>query len=383
MPKKDKLNSAPSGKAKPGSAKAKKAASEALHEEFTLMNPMGAVAVNNTEAYVFVFWNDGNLWRCSWSGSKPSWANHGISEGTKNLWSPLGATVVGGNRPYVFTEDDNDNVVVNWLSESGDWSWSDLGQPRAGIDFEYGAVTLGADGPYVFCRGSDYDLWGGCYSDGEWGWFWQRGAPVHIWDSMGTTVINGNRPCVFVKGGDGNLWVYWWSDKGSPSWFNLGKPGGKDLGSYGDAVTVGHDASHVFFASGGNLWMRFWNPGGWSWADLGRPKKEVSVQDWMMEATVIKGNRPYVFVAGEDENLWVYWWSDKGLGSWYNLGTPNGLKIWYSEGSMGAVTLGDDNACVFMRCSDYNLWVNSESPKGRAWFNLGIPPANNKPTPVK
>jgi hypothetical protein len=88
-----------------------------------------------------------------------------------------------------------------------------------------------------------------------------------------------------------------------------------------------------------------------------------------MGAITVDGGRPYVFVKGNDGNLWVNWWSGKAWG-WSNQGTPSGVSL---ASSMGAITVDGGRPYVFVKGSDGNLWVNWWSGSAWNWANQNTP----------
>lgn len=99
-------------------------------------------------------------------------------------------------------------------------------------------------------------------------------------------------------------------------WDNLGKPPGVNIRTPLGALTVMDTTSaqraHVFVEGNDfNHWVNWWNGSQWSWTNLGKPAG-ANIHSPMGALTVMdtpsSAQRPYVFVLGNDGNLWFDWW---------------------------------------------------------------------------
>jgi hypothetical protein len=62
-------------------------------------------------------------------------------------------------------------------------------------------------------------------------------------------------------------------------------------------------------------------------------------------AITVDNRRPYVFVKGSDDNMWVNWWSGTAW-NWANQGRPSGINI---AGAIGAITLDGGRPYAFIK----------------------------------
>jgi pimeloyl-ACP methyl ester carboxylesterase len=346
---------------------------------------VGAVTVMDTPTspqrpYLFVECSDGNLWCRSSTGSAWNWDNMGKPLGA-NIRGLLGAVTVmdtptSPRRPHAFVEGDDYNLWCFYWSGSA-WSWLNMSKPPgANILGLVGAVTVmdtptSPQRPHLFVSCSDGNLWCRSSTGSTWNWDNLGKPPVaNIRGLLGAVTVmdtptSAQRAHAFVEGDDYNLWCLYWS--GSVwSWLNMSKPPGANIKSSVGAVSVmdtpiSPQRPHLFVAcSDGNLWCRWSTGSDWSWLNMGKPPVaningpvgSVTVMD-----TTTSPQRPQVFVEGDDHNLWCR--SSSGSAwSWLNVGKPQGAN---PRGLLGAVTVMDTNTSpqrphVFVEGDDYNLW---------------------------
>lgn len=94
---------------------------------------------------------------------------------------------------------------------------------------------------------------------------------------------------------------------------------------------------------------------------VSRPRGSISVM----------GTRPYSFVSGADDNLWVNWWSGKAGWAWSDQKRPPGVKLGMS---MGVVLVDSQRPYVFVKGNDGNLWANAWSGTAWVWAKQAPPP---------
>ena len=279
---------------------------------------------------------------------------------------------VNGQVPGGFTVSIVHSVVHKW-------NWTNMDKPQtANIRGLMGAVTArdtptSPERPHVFVEGNDFNLW--CrWSDGAaWNWTnMDKPSGVNITGLVGAvsvmdTPTSPERPHLFVVGNDGNVWCRW-SSGTAWSWTNLGKPQTANIRGLMGAVTArdtptSPERAHVFVEGNDfNLWCLWWSGATWSWLNMGKPSGvniiglvgAVSVMD-----TPTSPERPHLFVAGNDGNVWCRWLSGTAW-TWTDLGKPAGANI---RGLIGAVTVMDtptspQRAHVFVEGNDGNLWVD-------------------------
>lgn len=171
---------------------------------------MGVITVDGGRPYAFVKGSDGNLWSNWWSGSNWSWSNQGKPRNNISIKESMGAMTVDGGRPYIFVKGSDGNLWSNWWSGSN-WSWSNQGRPNRSISVEKSmgsSALFGGKRPFIFVKGSDGNLWLNSWSGSNWSWL-NLGKPsgsVTINKSMGIYKVGGNGPRVFIRTNDGDIW---------------------------------------------------------------------------------------------------------------------------------------------------------------------------------
>ena len=260
------------------------------------------------------------------------------------------------------------------------WNWSNMGKPAgANIHSLMGAVSAmdtptSPQRPHLFVAGNDGNLWCLWSSGSAWNWLnmgrppgvgsvGQMGAAVSVMD----TPASPQRPHLFLVGNDANLWCRLWSGS-AWDWRNMGKPPGANIHSLMGAVSAmdtptSSQRPHLFVAGNdGNLWCLWSSGSAWNWLNMGRPPgvgsvglmgAAVSVKD-----TPASPQRPHLFLVGSDANLWCRW-SSGSAWDWGNLGKPAGANI---HSLMGAVSVMDTPTApqrphLFAVGNDGNLWI--------------------------
>jgi hypothetical protein len=139
---------------------------------------------------------------------------------------------------------------------------------------------------------------------------------------------------------------------------------------------------HVFIEGNDyNLWCFYYTGNNWSWTNMSKPPGvnifaafgAVTVMD-----TPTAPQRTHLFVLGNDGNLWCRW-STGAAWHWSNMGRPSTANI---RASMGAVTVKDTPTSqqrphVFVEGNDYNLWCFSWTGGSWTWTNLSKPQGAN------
>jgi hypothetical protein len=135
---------------------------------------------------------------------------------------------------------------------------------------------------------------------------------------VGTLTVD-QRPYVFVQGSDGHLWVHWWTGS-AWRWDDQGTPPGVGISGPIGVLTVmdtptSPQRPYVFVqGSDDHLWVNYWTGSRWDWADQGRPSIRIGFTRLFKRVfdsvgTLTVDQRPYVFVRGSDDHLWVHWWT--------------------------------------------------------------------------
>jgi len=329
------------------------------------------------------------------------WTNRSKPEGV-NISGPVGVLTVMDNtasaqRLYAFVRGSDENLWTNWWTGSA-WSWANQRRPADVSIVGSGSVLTvmntptSSQRPYAFVRGSDGNLWTNWWTGSAWSWDNQRKpADVGISSPLGVLTVmdtptSSQRPYAFVQDNDGNLWVNWWI--GEWRWDNLGEPPDPvNVHGPGGVLTVkdtpaSSQRPYVFMpGNDANLWVNWWTGSAWRWDSLGRPEG-VSVRSLLGVLTVMdsatSAQRPYAFVLGNDGNLWVNWWI--GEWRWSSLGKPpDPVSI---SSPVGVATVMDtpispQRPYVFVLGSDGNLWVNWWTGGQWTWANQGKPEGEN------
>jgi len=227
-------------------------------------------------------------------------------------------TVYLASGPFLFFEDGNGNLLVNWFA-NGSWSWSSLGIPP-GVDID---------------------------------------------QPIGVTTVDGENGLVFTTGSDGNLWCCTCTQGGTGTWANQGTPAsGIVMSQAVGAVSMGTTAFAFAIGSDGNLWCS----SGGTWTNLDTPSSAVLLGS---QVGVTVASIAYVFVLGSDGNLWCCLVPPNGMGTWSNQGCPSGVAL--SAGA-GATTLNDANSDVYAFAIDSTGNIQSNWVENPTWTNLGLPP---------
>jgi hypothetical protein len=270
------------------------------------------------------------------------------------------------------------------------WHWSDQGTPgNTTVAERVGTVSMRQPGGgpdnrvHTLVRGSDGNLWANWWTGSSWLWS-ILGAPTTGFASAVGVIrygdgFGGHQAYTFVRSGDGNLWRNVWSGSGS-TWINHGAPAGGVAEGIG-AITVRDNPQQAerpfVFVRGndGNLWLNSYTGGSWVWSNQGTPGGGISAAVGVTTVKESPGSpeRPYAFVRGGDGNLWLNWWSGSSWG-WSNQGTPGGGIA----AGVGAVAVKNNSGSperpyAFVRGADGNLWLNWWSGRAWAWSNQGAP----------
>lgn len=326
---------------------------------------------------------------------------------TANLRGLLGCvtvmdTTTSPQRPHVFIECDDYNLWCCW-SNGSTLSWLNMGKPGGvNITGMVGLVTVmdtptSPQRPHLFVTGNDGNIWCRCVIAGNWNWV-NMGKPpsANIRGLLGAVTVmdtptSPQRPHVFVEGNDYNLWCLW-SSSTAWSWLNMGKPPSANITGLAGLVTVMDTTSspqrpHLFVnGNDGNIWCRYVFGPDWHWLNMGKPPA-ANIRGLLGAVTVMdtptSPQRPYVFIEGNDSNLWSLW-SSGSAWSWQNMGKPLTANI---SRPTGAVSVMDtpqtrQRADLFLTGNDGNLWLRATSAVEGSWQNLGKPPTANIKSPV-
>ncbi len=134
------------------------------------------------------------------------------------------------------------------------------------------------------------------------------------------------------------------------------------------AITVDGDRPYIFVkGNDGSLWCHYWVNGSWRWDSHGTPAGVTIAESY--GAITVDGGRPYVFVKGGDGQLWCQCWINDTW-SWNCHGTPPGVTL---EASYGAMTVDGGRPYVFVKGSDGQLWCQCWINDTWFWNCHGIP----------
>jgi hypothetical protein len=338
------------------------------------------------------------------------WRKLGQPEGAGGIAGPVGVTTVmdppeGAQRPFVFVHCGDGNLY-RMRPVSGQWEWGNEGQPTPAVFVEgpVGVTTVkdypdAMQRPYAFVRGSDGNLWLNWWAYDHWEWSNQGNPPglASIDGPVGVTTVmdspqGAQCPYAFVRGSDGNLWVNSWHGT-QWSWSNQGRPSifVSVAGPVGVTTVKDYPAAeqrpYAFVrGSDGNLWLNWWAYDHWEWSDRGRPggSPNLVVEEAVGVTTVMDGpqaaQRPYAFVRANDGCLWSHWW-DGTRWNWTNQEEGGHATVF----GVGVTTVKDfpdaaQRLYVFVRASDYQIWINWWSYDHWEWSDQHWPTGSGDAT---
>src|SRR5437899_2479711 len=160
-----------------------------------------------------------------------------------------------------------------------------------------------------------------------------------------------------------------------PAWYwtRIGPTAGGRAGAVGvGAVTVqdtpgAYRRPYVFVLDGGgNLWINWYDGTAWQVINRGTPGVPlttpvgaITIQDGLTNP-----QRPYVFVWGRDNNLWLNWWNGSTW-LWDNRGNPGSFAFRGEVAGARSVrdaASGQDRPYPFIVGASgsrvYDLWLN-------------------------
>lgn len=351
---------------------------------------VGAVAVADasdaaSRPYLFVRGYDSNLHLNWWSGTAWQWDDQGTPAGGSVIGS-VGAVTVqdsasSGQRPYAFVIGDDSNLHVNSF-DGAKWVWNNHDAPggrrvREGV----GVVTVrdtpsSAERPYAFVIGDDFHLWLNFWTGSVWTWTDLGTPPGHkVSRPIGVTTVRdtpsaGDRPYAFVITEDSTVWAnswsgtaWTWTDQGAPSGQRVRKGAGvvhvRDTPTAGErpyAFVIGYDSQ---------LYANVWTGSQWTWEPHNTPSGRFvlgSVGAVTVADSPQRPTRPYVFVTGDDSQLYVRVW-DATQWTWEAHNSPSTRVI----ERPGAVTTVRGSASAgqrpyaFVIADDSDVWSNNWS----------------------
>ena len=351
---------------------------------------VGAVAVTDAPGaearpYVFVRGLDSRLYLNWWNGKTWLWSDQGIPAGHP-LVESVGAVSVqdnggGSQRPYAFVVGDDAQLYSSYF-DGTKFVWFNHEAPGGRLVREgVGVVTVqdaGAQGqrPYAYVIGDDFRLWVNFFTGGKWEWADLGTPPGHtISRPIGVTTVRdsasaGTRPYAFVITEDSKVWVNMW-DGSTFVWADQGAPAGQLVRKGAAVVTVRDDATSperpYAFAIGydSQLYANEWIGGKWVWEAHQAPSGHVvldSVGAVSIADSPTGATRPYVFVTGDDSQLYAREWIG-GKWIWEAHQAPPGAVIERS----GAVTFARtgtgaaERPNAFVITNDSGLWSRNFS----------------------
>ena len=211
-------------------------------------------------------------------------------------------------------------------------------------------------------------------SDFHWDSLGRPNNSLSIIKSMGVVNVEDkhySKPYAFVECDDGNVWVKYWDLK-EWNWVCLKRPGGANgpfLREHIGSIVVDKDRPYIFVKGhSGDLKVLWWKPTEWTWSDLGLPSGVTIAKPLgaLSVKTPSNYDRPYVFILGNDGNVWLISW-DFSDWNWINLEKPSGSI----SDAMGAITVNNDqSAILYVRTTSGRLWMCIESEQWK-WVDLG------------
>ncbi len=226
-------------------------------------------------------------------------------------------------------------------------------------------------------------------------WHWTRLVPT-AGGRLGTVGVGAvtvqdtpgayRRPYVFVLDVEGNLWINWYD---GTRWqaLNRGTPApGVTFRIPVGAITVqdgpvGPQRPYVFlWGSDNNLWLNWWNGSTWLWDNRSNPGFIAFRGDIAgaisVRSTPSGPQSPYAFLIGKNTtveyDLWLDWWNGSTWLWTQHSGPPT------ADGGefpgLGAITV-QDAPYAFIQASapPPNVWVNWYDGSAWQWTDLGLP----------
>jgi hypothetical protein len=376
----------------------------------------GQPGENGALLYAFIRGDDGHLYRNFWDGQTWHWFDHGTPQNMRLTHAPDAITSMQWWAPiqqpglllngFVRAEDSN---LWQLKGDGNQWEWISLGQPPKPLNGKPVAVEYWPQRPYletgciyVFGRDVDGALLEAYFDRSTWTWI-RRGSPAAsalVPDDPAVVVYHfGDRDkiYVFVASNDGHLYLavgdgantpegdgmnWEWTDQNQPAQNNQGPATQRVTGVPAAAVWTpnaatpdlvdGHEVLLAFVRGqdDGHLYRRFWDGQNWRWHDHGMPQNSVTHQDQQVgDPAVIVYEydglvRPYVFVRGNDGNLYSNSWAGGDQWSWYDHQTPQNADTRKNTivGDPAVALYTHDGLLrpyVFVHGQDGNLYVNS------------------------
>jgi hypothetical protein len=243
--------------------------------------------------------------------------------------------------------------------------------PAATMAGPVGVISVG-DAPCAFLWSDDGQLWRNWWDGSNWLWSWLGAPPMtDVVGPVGASSADGN-PYAFVRGGDGHLWscrwdgtTWLWDDQGTPADGVIvsGAIGVNQAGMAQAGLTA------FVLASDGQGWANWWDGAQWQWIAMGAPSPGVTIIG-SVGVTTIDGGLTFIFVLGDDGQLWVGQKDDSGSATtWICSGTPIGGTI---TAPVGAITVGS-LPCAFVVGGDSHLWQSWWTGTVWQWDDLGTP----------
>jgi hypothetical protein len=376
---------------------------------------IGTLLVDDERPYTYVD-QYGYLSMAWWNGSEYRWDNLGSPPA--GMQRALGVVSVGGTDPYAFVLGGDGHVWMNWWSGSG-WPWTDMGKPEGNVVL-LGPNSTNPEGmgssvvavhsaarPFVFVLGRDEargvtDVWV-LWTENRQSWYWSNlGSPPGLepYEIMSSVVLDGYRPYVSVNVLEhGRSWPYllWYDGHGNWGWYNP-NPWKlvelADLHGVGAIAVAGNGRPQFYYYKDQGLLELEWTAEGyWAWSALGNPPISAVTYPYgvpisglhaAVGAVAVDGSRPYVFMIGNDNRLWLrYWtthWEDwhrvfpMTWGDMHESGR-NGSASCELKDSLGVVALRSASLPrAYVRCEDGAVWAYKMNATGVwNWLYLGLP----------
>jgi hypothetical protein len=227
---------------------------------------------------------------------------------------------------------------------------------------------------------------------GRWNWSNEHSPPgARTTGHAGVVTVKDSgwaaqRPFACLRGDNGDLWLHWWTGA-QWEWTNNGTPPTSHVVTGPVGMTTVMDTPwdperpYVFVRGDeGDLWINWWTGTQWEWADQGHPP-DVTIRTGPIGVTTVmdspqSAQRPYAFVLGSDGNLWVNWWSGSDW-QWADQGHPPTTSL--RTGAIAVTTVMDSpqsaqRPYAFALGNDGTLWINWWTGTHWEWADQGRPP---------
>ncbi|MCC7373182.1 MAG: endonuclease/exonuclease/phosphatase family protein [Verrucomicrobiales bacterium] len=338
------------------------------------------VATHDGYKQAFVIGEDGNLW-CNSASSSSSWSWKNLARLPEvTIEQGIGCAMFQGSpRAYVLGSS-GDVLVCAWSKKNDEWSWFSFPISQPGPKVAYGVGATVSGNGYAFVVGKDNNLW--LLENDENSWTWHNlGQPpsTPIARGMGATCFKGS-PRACVIGEDGSVHICYLDSKKHWVWFAAPKLESeaktKVRALYGVGLAHTDEMGYVFVVGDDdNLWLlTVDSDSNWAWHNHGTPAPDTAIAGGV-GAAVFQGSPRVYVIDRQGGNVWVHYQSDHQE-KWLWMAQPAGEGIGMTTG-VGVMTL-DEKGYAFALGSGpssagngMSLWLLYNEHGAWSWHDKG------------